>query len=340
MNRLLEIQKKVVPDVLETLEKRYRILQLIRSTQPIGRRSLTQMIGMTERIVRSQTDFLKEQGLLNFSRSGMSLSPEGEKLLTDMDQFIKEWFGLTDLEEQLRNKLNLSRVIITPGDSAKSVWIKKDLGRVAVNQLKELVEEECIVAVGGGTTMAEVADAMYPHPKFKNLHFVPARGGLGEKLEIQAGTICSKMAARSGGNYRLLHVPDPLTKESYQSLLNDPQIDEIVSLIRSARIIIHGIGKAQTMARRRNAKFELMEELNRRGAMAEAFGYYFNHEGKVVWKVRTIGLQLEDMHKAKHIIAVAGGNDKAAAIVAFLKHEFHDVLITDEGAAREMAKIV
>ena len=71
--------------------------------------------------------------------------------------------------------------------------------------------------------------------------FVPARGGLGESMEIQANTIVSKMAKRVGAEYRLLHVPDLLSEDAYQSLVQDQHIQEIVDVIRRCRVIIHGI---------------------------------------------------------------------------------------------------
>ncbi len=163
---------------------------------------------------------------------------------------------------------------------------------------------------------------------------------MGEEVENQANTICSQMAQRSGGNYRLLHVPDELSKEAYDSLSLDPQVVDILSLIRSSSMIIHGIGEAKTMAERRKASPQVIKLLQEKKAVSEAFGYYFNQDGEIIHKVRTIGLRLEDAHKAKHILAVAGGSDKAMAILSFIKHGVHDVLITDEGAARAMLQEV
>ncbi len=62
----------------------------------------------------------------------------------------------------------------------------------------------------------------------KGSWFVPARGGLGESVDMQANTIASIMAKKTGGKYRLLHVPDHLGEEAYQSLIQDPQIQEVV----------------------------------------------------------------------------------------------------------------
>ena len=60
---------------------------------------------------------------------------------------------------------------------------------------------------------------------------MPARGGLGEDIQNQANTICSKMAEQTGSKHRVLYVPDQVSKEIYQSIIKDPEIHEVLSLI-------------------------------------------------------------------------------------------------------------
>jgi central glycolytic genes regulator len=92
------------------------------------------------------------------------------------------------------------------------------------------------------------------------------------------------------------------------------------------------------MAERRNSSTELIEKLTDENAVAEAFGYYFDKQGKVVHRVRTIGLQLEELQNSDLIMAVAGGSSKAHAISSFMKHGPKGVLVTDEGAARQLVE--
>ena len=102
-------------------------------------------------------------------------------------------------------------------------------------------------------------------------------------------------------------------------------------------MVLHGIGDANVMAKRRNTKEEDMKLITNGHAVGEAFGYYFNEAGQVVHKVPTVGLQLQDLQKIKHVIAVAGGSSKAKAIKACMKSATKStVLITDEGAATKM----
>ncbi|WLR41424.1 sugar-binding transcriptional regulator [Bacillus carboniphilus] len=339
MKSLIEIQKKLLPDLLLVMQKRYQILQYIRLMQPIGRRSLASNLSISERVLRAEVQFLKNQGLVNVLSSGMTMTEEGNDLLLSLEETMKDVLGLTMLEQDLKKRLKLKEVIIVSGDSDHSSWVKQEMGRACVACMKQrLVDQKSIVAVTGGTTIAAVASMMTPLEKGREILFVPARGGLGENVENQANSICANMAQRAHENYRLLHVPDQLSQEAYRSIIEEPAIKEILTLIRSSNMVIHGIGEAKTMAERRKTSLADMEKIEDGKAVAEAFGYYFNQEGEVVHKVNTIGIQLEDLKSIRHVIAVAGGASKAKAIKAYLKEAYDSILITDEGAAKALLK--
>lgn len=335
----MELQKKLLPDLTEIMKKRISTLRFIQWLGPIGRRSLAASLNTTERVLRSEVEFLKNQDLVSIDSIGMSLTESGRQLLEDLEPLINEWFGLSDLEQQLKKRLHISRVIVVPGDCDESVLTKKALGQAGARLLRQAAEKESVVAVTGGSTIAEVAQMLIPSASMKGMLFVPARGGLGEDVEHQANTLASQLAKKTGGQYRLLHVPDQLSEEAYQSIIHDPNIQELLKVIRSARIVLHGIGDAMTMAERRQTEESTIAHLRQMGAVAEAFGYYFNRSGDIVFKMQTVGLRLEDIESAETVIAVAGGKSKADAIVAVIGHGSNDILITDEGAAKEILGI-
>ncbi|ALS24377.1 MULTISPECIES: sugar-binding transcriptional regulator [Paenibacillus] len=334
MREILSIQQQLLPDLVDTLKKRYTILHYILVSGMVGRRTLALSLNMTERVLRGEVDFLKEQGLIDVEASGMRISAAGRELLEKIEPLVKDLFGLTDLEERIRSHYGLRQVVIVPGDSDVSPHTKKELGRAGASVLRKLVREDEVIAVTGGSTLAEVAYHLTAANPMKGCWFVPARGGLGESVELQANTIASTMAKKAGARYRLLHVPDHLGEEAYQSLMQDDHISEIVQFIRKARMVMHGIGDAMVMARRRKVDSETTESLQRDGALAEAFGYYFDREGRILHKMPTIGLRMEDIQRMDTVIGIAGGKSKGEAIVSVLKHGHEDVLITDEAAAQ------
>lgn len=340
MRTILEMQKQLLPDLMEILKKRYTILHQIMLSECVGRRTLATSLDMTERVLRAETDLLKAQGLIEIENVGMRISETGRQLLENLEPVVKEIFGLANLEDTIRDRYGLRKVVIVPGDCETSPLVKRELGRAGAKALLGVMQGGDVVAVTGGTTLAEVAEHLNPisNLPLKQCWFVPARGGLGESLEIQANTIASAMAKKIGAGYRLLHVPDLLGKEAYESLVHDPNIHDIVDMIRQARIVVHGIGDAMEMARRRKLEPGVIAEIQNEGALAESFGYYFNEDGVVVHKMLTLGLRLEDIRKTDTVIGIAGGKSKAKAIHAVLQFGQEDILITDEAAANELVK--
>lgn len=338
MQDVLALQEKLVPDVLKEMGQRYRILQYLRLMGPIGRRSLAHNLEMTEKVLRRDVEFLHKQQLISANVTGMMLTGDGAELLDGLDEAMREVTGLAELEQTLNVRLSPAEVIVVSGDSDREPWVKRELGRACTTRLQKELGEKNIITVAGGTTAAAVADMMTPKPKGKEMLFVPARGGLGEQVENQANTICAKMARKADGDYRLLHVPDPLSQSSYRTIVREPAVREVLTMIRAARIVIHGIGEAKTMATRRKSSPGLLTKLGQNHAVAEAFGYYLDAAGHIVHRQKTIGLQLDDLPDKETVISVAGGSSKAEAIAAFLKKSPHSILVTDEGAATALAK--
>jgi central glycolytic genes regulator len=337
MQSFIDIQKKLLPDLLQVLKKRYSILRYIGFMQPVGRRSVALSLGYTERILRGEVDFLKEQHLIFTNTVGMGLTPEGKTLLEDLEEVMRELTGIDVVELELKNLLGISKVVIVPGDSDKLPMVKSELGKACATCMKKLLVGKNIIAVTGGSTMAAVAERLSPENSQKELLFVPARGGIGEDIQNQANTISSIMSKNTHAKHRVFYVPDQVSTEIYDSLIKDPTVHEVLKLVKSASMVLHGIGDAITMAERRKTNPEILNKLESGKAVGEAFGYYFNEEGEIVHKVLTIGLQLEDLAHIPNVIAVAGGNSKAKAIKAYLKQApASTILITDEGAAREL----
>jgi len=340
MREWIELQQRLVPDLLEVMAKRYAILTQVMKSESVGRRALAAALSMTERTLRAETDFLKAQGLIEANAAGMRVTEAGRRLVEQLAPLMNELTGLSELERLIREHFRLREVIVVPGDADEERETKREIGRAAGRALIRLLRGSDVVAVTGGTTLAAVAEMISVDQPLHDVMFVPARGGFGESMDYQANTIASTLAKRTGARYRLLHVPDHLSDDAYLSLMHEPNVREMVDAIRKSRIVVHGIGDAMVMARRRKMDERTMEAIRAKGALAEALGYYFDRHGAVIHRMSTIGLRLDDLESAEHVIAVAGGSSKGDAIAAVLRYGQDDVLVTDEGAARRLEAII
>ncbi|MFW5971967.1 MAG: sugar-binding transcriptional regulator [Bacillota bacterium] len=335
MEYLFKIQEKIVPELISVAENRYTILRNIYYNQPIGRRALSEKIRMSERTVRRELDFLQGRGLIEISRVGAVITKTGSGFLPELDKYIKEIKGIKILENKLRDCLKLDSVFIVPGDLEHST-IVQEIGRYTARLVKKMLKDGDILAVTGGSTLAQVARAMQSSDKSYNITVVPGRGGLGEEVEIQANTIASTIAKKLGGRYQLLHIPDSIKEENVDRVIAEPSIQRVLNSLKKANILLHGVGSAEVMAGRRDMSESQIEKLTSKGAVAEALGYYFNQKGEIVYTTTSVGLHLEDLQDIDKVIVVAGAPAKARAIMSVVSPKYHNLLITDELTAKEI----
>lgn len=337
LERVINLQNKLVPEMVELLTERYKILRQISHDQPIGRRTLAKKLGISERILRGHVDFLKESGLLDFTLNGMSITEEGAHLLAELQEYVTRLQKLSSLETALMDKLHLRKAVVLPGDADEDPVVTREIGRVAAGILMQLLmdHQKHVVAITGGRTVAAMAENTYGNEP--NTLIVPARGGLGNRMELQANTIATVLAGHLKTRYLQLYVPDSVSEDVLEKILEeDAGVKKVVDAIKSADILIHGMGQALVMAEKRGVSPQLLEKLQKGSAVGEALGQYFRLDGSVVHSTDTLGLMLNDLKGISVVMGVGGGRSKGGAILSVLRSGHDNILVTDEAAAHEI----
>ena len=124
-----------------------------------------------------------------------------------------------------------------------------------------------------------------------------------------------------------------------KTLSCEPEIMKTLSYIRKTDVLVFGIGRADEMATRRKLPKLQVEEILSKGAVGEAFGYYFNKNGEIVYELNTVGIDLETFKSVKNNIAIFAGASKAEAVTAISKINSNMVIVTDEQSAYKILEI-
>ncbi|KUO69888.1 MAG: hypothetical protein APF77_18590 [Clostridia bacterium BRH_c25] len=339
MKELINLQKRLVPELIGITEKRYSILRTIEFNQPVGRRALAVILGQSERWVRSELDILKNQNLIDIQALGMMVTDEGKDIIYKLRDYISELKGLKDLEETVKAMLGIKELIVVPGDSENDPLVIVEIAKVAFEYLKGIVEDNDIITVSGGYTALTVAENS-DRVRAQNVTVVPARGGIKADLERQANIVAAKLAKNIGGNYYLLHLPDNISGDMLNRMSDDPDIAKILNFIAETDILIYGFSSFESICRKRNFTEEEVEKLKALKVRAEAVGCYFDINGKIVYKSGSVGIKPDYLDSIKTMIAVGGGAQKAEPIVLVNRGRKNRVVVTDEAAAREIYKIL
>lgn len=333
-NKIVALEK-LLPEFTQMFKIRYVILQRILQKGTVGRRTLVQELELSERMVRAEIEKLEEQGLIHISVKGMTITKLGEEILSSLYMPYHLMDELSRLEEEVAKVLGLKKAIIVKGEFGENSGVGSGLGLAFASLLEELLTNEMTLAITGGTTIAKMVEDMPTIiQSFETLHVIPARGSVGERVELHANTIAVKLANKLGAKYEVLTIPDNLSNQSIHYIKNEPQIEKLLQKLSETDMIIFGIGNAMKMAKHRRETQEVLDLLAARKAVSESFRHYFNAEGEVIYESEVIGVSPTMAIKIPYRVAVAGGKEKASAILASRVLLEDSYLILDEEAAR------
>ncbi len=326
---------KILPEAKEIIKRRRLILKTIFDLESPGRRTLAKETSFGERVIRNEIETLVTENLISVSPQGIRITSLGKEILELIENSFQDIFNFESMEKRLQELLKIPKVIIIPGDSGESKVAWRELGKAGANIFGEMKSSFKSISVAGGTTLAEVAAQLVPFQK-PELLILPARGGLGEEMELQANTIAAKIAGKLGAKYKLLHIPDAISEKIAAELLHNQQVAQVISLIRESEAIFLSVSNINEIVRRGQIEEKELNLLKGKNAVGEALGYFYNNKGEIVYSKSSIGIKIEDLEKNKKVVLIAGGQGKSEAIKAVAKKGFTDILITDEGAAEKI----
>lgn len=306
MNEFLTLGRRILPEAMSLLQRRFDILSTLAGDELLGRRQLAAKTGYSERIVRQEVDFLNRENLLDILPRGIRLTKEGQETLNHLRLWLHELLELEDLSEKVRQRCAFEDVLIVPGDADEDEKTLSEIGRLAARELFSCLRTDSVVALTGGNSIKAMVEAAPRRKEWPGVTIVPARGGVGPRYNIQSNTLAGRLADALGAVGRILNLPDSISEKALNAMLREAEVAQTVRLIRRADIVVAGVGDAITMARRRGLTEEGIEELKKAGALGEFFGCYYDAKGCIVSQSASVGLSLEDVARARKVWSSRG----------------------------------
>ncbi|MDO5717850.1 MAG: sugar-binding domain-containing protein [Tissierellia bacterium] len=327
---------KLVPEISELYLLRYEMLKIISDNEPIGRRALARMLGVNERKVRKQSDFLQRLNYINITEMGMNITEEGMEVLAISGKYADEFRDIKNLKSKLIKKLEIEDIYIIDANIG-GIFNSKSFAVYAGEYIHGFISDGDIIGITGGSTMKLMVDYMNNGKSYPKSIVVPARGSLGKKYEYQANAIVEILADKLGTEYFTINFPDYMDADIIDEIKDD-DIKKYNRLIGSIDLLVFGVGRADIMSLRRRLSQDTIMELESRGAVCEAFGNYFDIDGNNIFETSSIGLTLDGYKRVRTAIAVAFGNEKAEPIISLANIKKDIRIIMDLECARSVEK--
>lgn len=246
------------------------------------------------------------------------------------------------LEERLKGVFGLELARVAPsgaGAPAADTALLRSLGAAAGLFLHQYLERRpgAAVGVGHGRTLAAVADALPPVAR-PRASFVSILGSLTRRSTANPFDVIYRFAERTGAAGYF--VPAPFFVDSVDDaeiFRSQRVVRDVLERARRTDILIVGIGNLSNTPAIYAQERKALKALH---IVAEMLGQFFDGEGREVpcdMAARSISLRLEEL-RGRHVIGVAGGMDKAAAIRATLASGLLSGFVTDEATAREVLR--
>jgi deoxyribonucleoside regulator len=253
--------------------------------------------------------------------------------------------SVQELEKKIKEKFSLKKIFVTPVYVEDDTLIKNDIGRTVANYLYDICNDGTILGVSWGTTLSNVIPFL-KEKKVSNMKIVQLNGGIAKNsFSTNSAVLLEKFSKAFSSDYYLLPVPtivdsDQITK----AICTDSSIQETLSLGKQSNVAIFGIGNVSyesVLYKGGYFKGLAYEDLIEKEAVGDICSRYFTIDGKIAdseLNSRTIGLQLDELRKKDHSIAIASGKNKVKSVLGALKGNFLNVLFIDEILAAEIEK--
>ena len=245
-----------------------------------------------------------------------------------------------ELGEAIRARYGLKAALVLDGDDLSTSQLTTPLGNLAASLLDETLVDGQLVGVAWGRTLAAMAKALGHLPKVDVVQVAGAPLGL--EISQNPVELVHRLASRSGGNgypvYGPMWTEDPVLA---QRLRQEPAVATAMAKYDDIDVLVVGIGSWNPAESCLCSGFpaEWRQGALAAGVQADLCGTLIDREGREQASpldAQGLTITSAQLRRIPDVIGIGGGLEKADAILAVLRGEWIDILVTDAGVARRL----
>jgi DNA-binding transcriptional regulator LsrR (DeoR family) len=247
---------------------------------------------------------------------------------------------LVGIEEQLVAIGGIERALVAPAISENPQTTLQSVGTVAANLVLDTLKDGDRLCVTGGKGLSALVAGMKTSQRY-DIEVVPATGLVQGKHYTDVNHIATTLADKLGGRAYQMHAPlfadSPAEREMVMGMRS---VADVFRRARESDLAIAGIGSILTDD---SSYYDLHPSssedrmaIERSGAAGELLAHLIDRDGRLADygpNQSLVSLTLEEFARIPNTIGVASGPSKAAPILAAMRGNHFDTLVTDEATA-------
>jgi DNA-binding transcriptional regulator LsrR (DeoR family) len=247
---------------------------------------------------------------------------------------------LVGIEAQLVAIGGIERALVAPAVSDNPQTTLQGVGTVAANLVLDTIKDGDRLCVTGGKGLSALVAGMKPSRRY-DIEVVPATGLVQGKHYTDVNHIATTLADKLGGRAFQMHAPlFADSPEEREMVMGMRSVADVFRRARESNLAIVGIGSILTDESSyydlHPSSTEDRKAIERSGATGELLAHLIDRDGALADygpNQSLVSLTLEEFASIPRTIGVASGLGKAAPILAAMRGNHIDTLVTDEATA-------
>lgn len=308
-------------------------------------------------------DILIETAMLYYEEH-LTQSEIGRRLNTSrstISRFLKEarnkglvqitinysWARNSQLEDAMKARFSLKDAYILRTSNRQRQDITNDIGILAAKYLQGIIEENMILGVSYGRSIAATIRNLEPQDPL-TITVVQILGALGvDNPLIESAELTRNLASKYGAQYRYLYAPLVVEdKKTRDIIMQEPLVNDVITIGKQADVALLGIGSLEEHVTNHIWRGYLNDndfnKLKKAGGVGNMCAQFFDANGIIIdtdFNHRSISIGLDSLRNIPVVIAVASGIQKVNAIRGALLGKYVTTLVSDDVTAKHLLQL-